>query len=100
MELIKNKAIISFDVADPLLIKNAALATVYIAGADQQFYPAQVQVKNDKLIAWSKQVAKPIAVRYAFSNTATANIFTKTGMPVAPFRTDNWVVDTASENSK
>ena len=100
IEIMKDKAIISFDVTEPLLIKNAAIATVYIAGADQLFYPAQAQVKNDKLVAWSKKVLKPVAVRYAFSNTATANIFTKTGMPVAPFRTDNWVVDTASENSK
>lgn len=100
MEVIKDRAIISFDSADPLLIKNTAIPTIYIAGEDQQFYPAQAIIKDGKLVAWSKQVQKPVAVRYAFSNSAIGNIFTKAGMPVAPFRTDDWMVDTSSENTK
>jgi sialate O-acetylesterase len=44
----------------------------------------------------SKQVPEPLAVRYAFGNTASGNIFSYEGMPLAPFRTDDWQVDTGS----
>jgi sialate O-acetylesterase len=33
-------------------------------------------------------------VRYGFSDTATGNLFSKDGLPVCPFRTDNWFVET------
>jgi sialate O-acetylesterase len=41
-------------------------------------------------------VKEPVAVRYAFSNTAVGNIFSKEGLPLAPFRADDWEVDTSS----
>jgi sialate O-acetylesterase len=100
IEIVKDKAIIKFDLADTLIIKNKTVTGLYIAGDDQHFYPAQAVIKNEKLVAWNKNVAKPVAVRYAFSNTAVGNIFTKGGMPVAPFRTDDWAVDTSIDNSK
>lgn len=46
---------------------------------------------------WQLAVTTPVAVRYAFSNTAVGNLFSKEGMPVAPFRTDDWDVDTAAK---
>jgi sialate O-acetylesterase len=39
---------------------------------------------------WSKEVKKPVAVRYQFSNAGIGNIFSKEGLPMAPFRTDSW----------
>ncbi len=100
MSVVKDQAIISFNLTEPLTIKNAATPTLYIAGADKKFYPAQATVKNDQLILRSPQVPRPVAVRYAFSNTSIGNIFTKAGMPVAPFRTDNWEIETGVENTK
>ena len=100
MEVQKEKAIISFDESEALVIKKAAIPTLYIAGEDQVFYPAQSSVKGDKLVLWSKLVKHPVAVRYAFGNTAVGNIFTAAGMPVAPFRTDAWAVDTSPVNAK
>ena len=95
MEMVNGKAIISFDNKDGLMIKNSD--GLYIAGADKNFYPAQALIKDDKLIVWSNKVTEPKAVRYAFSNTARGNIFSIVGMPLAPFRTDNWEVDTSSQ---
>jgi sialate O-acetylesterase len=46
-------------------------------------------------VVWSKQVKEPVAVRFSFSNTAIGNLFSKEGLPVNPFRTDNWEVDTS-----
>jgi sialate O-acetylesterase len=54
-------------------------------------------LENDKLVVWNKKVKEPVYVRYAFSNTAIGNLFSKEGLPVVPFRTDNMPVDTAAE---
>jgi sialate O-acetylesterase len=66
----------------------------YMAGEDKNFFPADVRIEGDHVILSCKQVKNPSAVRFAFSNTATANIFSKEGLPVTPFRTDDWEVDT------
>ncbi|HUS02492.1 MAG TPA: sialate O-acetylesterase [Chitinophagaceae bacterium] len=97
MEIQKDKAIISFDNTDGLLLKDNIVKGLYIAGDDQRFYPAQALIKDDKLVVWNKSVAKPVAVRYAFSNTAVGNLYSKEQMPVSPFRTDNWNVDTSAQ---
>ena len=68
----------------------------FIAGADKQFYPAEARIAGSTITLVSKQVKQPIAVRYAFSNTAVGNIFSREGMPLSPFRTDDWEVDTSS----
>ena len=35
-------------------------------------------------------VARPVAVRYAWANQPNANAYGLHGLPVAPFRTDDW----------
>jgi sialate O-acetylesterase len=92
----KDKIIINFtDAADGLMVKGKTITPVYIAGEDKVFYPAEAKVKDGQLIVWSKQVKHPVAVRYAFSNTAMGNLFSKEGLPVTPFRTDEWEMDTS-----
>ena len=93
MEVKKDKAYLTFDNApNGLEIKGKTAAELYIAGSDQQFYPAEAKIEKDKLVVWSKQVKEPVAVRFGFSNTAIGNIFSKEGLPVGPFRTDDWEV--------
>jgi len=65
-----------------------------IAGADQQFYPAEAAIDGDKVIVWSDKVKKPVAVRYAFTNYAVTSLHNGAGWPVIPFRTDNWIEPT------
>ena len=36
---------------------------------------------------------QPAQVRYAFGNTIIGNVFSKEGLPLCPFRTDDWEVD-------
>ena len=44
-----------------------------------------------KLLCLAAIVKQPIAVRYAWGNNpGTLNIFNKEGLPLVPFRTDNW----------
>ena len=90
----KNSAIVTVDDAGTgLIIRGARANQLFIAGNDQVFYPASASVKNNRIVVWSDQVKAPVAVRYAFGNTAIGNIFNKEGLPLGPFRTDNWPVE-------
>ncbi|MDB5002512.1 MAG: Sialate O-acetylesterase [Mucilaginibacter sp.] len=65
----------------------------YIAGSNKIFYEATAAIEGNKIILTSDKVANPIAVRYAFRNIAVTNLTNKAGLPVEPFRTDNWEQD-------
>lgn len=91
MVLRNGKAQIYFDNApNGFVIKGDTAAEWYIAGKDRHFVPAKVEIKKDRVIVFNKKVKEPVAVRFAFSNAAVGNIFSKEGLPVCPFRTDNW----------
>jgi sialate O-acetylesterase len=49
----------------------------------------------------SPAVAKPVAVRYAWADNPVCNIYSVEGLPVTPFRTDDFpmVTDPANPNS-
>ncbi|MGI8637160.1 MAG: sialate O-acetylesterase [Segetibacter sp.] len=94
MEVKGNKATINFDFAeDGLMSKGPSVSHLYISGNDKNFYAAESKINGNKLIVWSDKVSDPVAVRFAFSNTAVANLFAKNGLPVTPFRTDTWTVN-------
>ena len=61
-----------------------------IAGADKVFHPATAVIEGNELIVSSGTVAKPKAVRYAFTSGAMPNLMNKEGLPASSFRTDNW----------
>lgn len=76
-----------------LVLRGQQPKEFYIAGADRVFYPASVKIKGNKILVSGKQVKTPVAVRYQFSNAGIGNLFSKSGLPAAPFRTDNWEVN-------
>jgi sialate O-acetylesterase len=91
----KDKIRILFDNADNgLMAKDKTITEVYIAGADKQFQPAMAKIDGNTLVVWNKAIKEPVAVRFGFTNTAIPNLFSKEGLPVNLFRTDNWDVDT------
>ena len=59
-----------------------------IAGADGEFVPAQAQVDGDSVLVWSDKVEKPMAVRFAWDETAQPNLVNGAGLPAGPFRTN------------
>jgi sialate O-acetylesterase len=63
-----------------------------IAGADRKWHWAEAKiVGRDKVEVWSPAVPQPLAVRYAFNNNPKRpNLTNETGLPAAPFRTDDW----------
>ena len=63
-----------------------------IAGEDQKFFWADAQILPDghDVKIWSAKVPHPVAVRYAWADNPECNLYSFEGLPVAPFRTDNW----------
>jgi sialate O-acetylesterase len=88
MRIDKNKAIISFDHADGLYVKGSKLNCFEIAGEDMVFYPAGAKIKDNQVIVQSDKVKIPVAVRFAWSNTATPNLFNAANLPASCFRTE------------
>ncbi|GGF24357.1 sialate O-acetylesterase [Echinicola rosea] len=90
----KGKALVSFE---PESVKSGLQTNdgmpprfFQVAGADQVFYPAKAVIKGNRILLSSKEVKRPVAVRYAFTNYPVTNLENKEGIPAVPFRTDNW----------
>lgn len=62
-----------------------------VAGEDKKFFPAKAFIQGDRVMVYSEQVSKPVAVRYCWMDDALeGNLFNDAGFPAEPFRTDNW----------
>ena len=93
MEIKGKKAVIYFDHTDGgLMKKGKELKEFYIAGKDHVFYPAKAKIVGNTVVVYSKKVKVPVAVRFAFRDTAQPNLFNKAGLPASPFRTDDWEI--------
>jgi sialate O-acetylesterase len=74
-----------------LLAKGGPLEWFQIAGADQQFGPAEAVIDGDSIVVKSSAVPAPVAVRYAWDDYPLGcNLYNRAGLPAAPFRTDAW----------
>jgi sialate O-acetylesterase len=94
MDIVQNKINIYFDQpAEGMLIKGGTARELFIAGPDKKFVPATMEVKKDFITVSSELVKSPVAVRFGFSNNGIGNLFSKDGLPVIPFRTDDWVLE-------
>lgn len=89
MTIEKNKAIISFDHSEGLHVVGAGARLTYfeIAGEDKIFYPADSKIKDQKVVVQSKKVKIPVAVRFAWTNTAVPNLFNGANLPASCFTT-------------
>lgn len=59
-----------------------------VAGADNKFVPAKAEIDGESLLVSAEGVAKPVAVRFAWHQTAEPNLMNKAGLPASAFRTD------------
>jgi len=75
-----------------LVVNGPEVKELVVAGEDRVFYPAMGKVDGNRIVVSSKVVKKPVAVRYQYSNAGVGNLSGKSGLPVAPFRTDEWEV--------
>ncbi len=91
-----NKALLVFDHAEEgLVAKDGALQGFTIAGADQEFHPAEAKIiSEDTIEVTSSEVSDPIAVRYGWADFPVVNLWNGAGLPATPFRTDDFAVST------
>ncbi len=62
-----------------------------IAGDDKKFAWAKAKiVGKDTIELTADGVDSPKAVRYAWANNPVCNVYGGDGLPVVPFRTDDW----------
>ena len=97
MEIKDDSIVITFDVGDR---DEGALDTFdvkevrgfSIAGTDQVFVRAQAKIiARDKIeVRNAELINKLAAVRYAWADNPICNLQNKAGLPVTPFRTDDW----------
>ena len=85
-----------------LAAKGGTPSFFMIAGENRQFTWGQALIDGDSILVSAPSVSKPVAVRYAWSNgpcladkSQVMNVFGKNGLPLAPFRTDVWALESA-----
>ncbi len=68
-----------------------------IAGADKKFVWAQANIlptkpgeSASKVEVWADSISDPVSVRYAWADNPVCNLYSRDGLPVTPFRTDDW----------
>ena len=61
-----------------------------IAGQDSVFHWANVKLVGSTVVLSSDQVQNPIEIRYAWADNPKVTLYNSEGLPVIPFRTDDW----------
>ncbi|TSA32572.1 MAG: acetyl esterase [Verrucomicrobiaceae bacterium] len=61
-----------------------------ICGADRKWVWASAKIEGDAVRVWSDAIPEPVAVRYAWADNPTCNLRNASGLPAAPFRTDDF----------
>ena len=93
MEKQDSKIVLTFDHVDggwrPFDVKQPV--GFAIAGADKKFVRADATILADgRIEVSSTTIADPVAVRYAWADNPICNMFDGAGLPMTPFRTDDW----------
>ncbi|MGN7722019.1 sialate O-acetylesterase [Chitinophaga sp. 22620] len=91
MKINKDTVDLTFDHAQNGLYAGGKDLTLFeIAGEDKVFHPAEASITQKGIRLRSEQVKNPVAVRYAFKDWFTGELFNTEGLPASSFRTDNW----------
>lgn len=76
------------------LAQNADIKGFTVAGPDHKWYVARAHTEGERfmqrVVVECPEVPHPVAVRYAWADNPTCNLVTVSGLPVGPFRTDDW----------
>jgi sialate O-acetylesterase len=99
MEKHDNKVVLDFDhVGSGLKAADVAeLRGFAIAGSDHKFVRAKAKLAGPHTVeVWSDEVPEPASVRYAWADNPVCNLYSSQGLPLTPFRTDDWPGVTAN----
>lgn len=71
-----------------------------IAGPDRKFFNAKATLENGSIVVWADEVPEPVAIRYAWADNPRCNLRGPGGLPMMPFRTDDWAGVTAGATKR
>lgn len=69
---------------------NSALQGFILCGDDKNWVWADAAIEGNEVVVSSPQVTAPVAVRYAWADAPVCNLTNGSGLPAAPFRTDDY----------
>ena len=85
-EINGNKILVNFDhIGSGLTIRHNENSEFEIAGTDEQFFPAQARILNNRVEVFAMKVTQPRHVRYGWSDTTSATLFNIEGLPASSF---------------
>ena len=97
MNVTDGKALLSFlpTQGSDMLEENMDIKGFSIAGPDHEWHVAKAYTEGNGQFVWrvvveSPDVPHPVAVRYAWADNPECDLKTVSGLPVGPFRTDDW----------
>lgn len=98
--VVGNKVVLAFDHAEGLSTRDGREPSGFaVASGKGEFHPAHATIEGDTVVVWSKAVASPAVVRYAWADAPeSANLVNGAGLPAGPFRTDARPRTTAGAN--
>ncbi len=78
--------------ADGLKIRSGEteLDCFTICGKDNKFVPATAKIDGHRILVSSSEIDAPVAVRFAWEDSAQPNLVNDQGLPASPFRTDDF----------
>jgi sialate O-acetylesterase len=108
MQISGSKALLTFDHA-PQGLRTVDVDEVKgfaLCGADRKWVWAKASIiggpkkGSNQIEVSSPEVSQPVAVRYAWSDNPVCNVFSAEGLPLTPFRTDDFsmITDPANPN--
>jgi sialate O-acetylesterase len=77
---------------------NSELEGFELAGADGIWHWADARIEGSQVVVTAADVSSPRAVRYAWADNPTGNLWGKNGFPAGPFRTES--PDTSAPSPK
>lgn len=91
MKVENNKIRIWFTNAENGIVSKGNIITgFYIAGNDKIFISAIAKIEENSVVVSNDKIKDPVAVRFGFMNASIPDLFSKDGLPVSIFRTDDW----------
>jgi len=87
----KNSAVVYFKNVRKLKATDGKAPTgFWLSDISGKWFPATAEIKGKKVFLNSKELKKPLYIRYAFTGKPTVNLVNEVYLPAYPFRTDSF----------
>ena len=103
IEILDGKAVLSFDCFGSTLMTRDVdeVRGFAVCGDDRKWFWATAVITGpNQITVNSPQVKRPHAVRYAWADNPVCNVYNKVGLPLTPFRTDDFPMVTMPAGAK